>query len=336
MKNTTALALGVAFTGLLIAGAAQSGRQPDARPVGNGKIAFAQDGSIMVFDAGGDGRAQRLAHGWNPAWSPDGRTLAFADDVSSSVATLFVMNADGSDRHRFPIASGGERNVSNYGPAWSPDGTRLAFTRSVTHPRTRTGWAVDVHIVGLDGTNLHRVTTSGTAYAPTWSPDGRRLAYLGVVGAVGSSDSSSRLHVVNVDGTGDRTLLAASRAAWAPGGHAVIWPLAWSPDGRRIAFSRPARSPTTRAGASEIYVIDTDGSGLRRLTRTAARMQLPSGDVVHADSIWPAWSPDGKQIVFVSLPNRLQVMNADGSGLRRVFRARPIGRFGGVSWQPVP
>ena len=70
-------------------------------------------------------------------------------------------------------------------------------------------------------------------------------------------------------------------------------------------------------------MINPDGTGLRRLTRTT-------------DSFSPAWSPDGKQIVFLSLPNRVQVMNADGSGLRMVFRARPIGRFGGTSWQPVP
>ena len=79
-------------------------------------------------------------------------------------------------------------------------------------------------------------------------------------------------------------------------------------------------------------MINPDGTGLRRLTRTTVKRPPP----LAADNIWPAWSPDGKQIVFLSLPNRVQVMNADGSGLRTVFRARPIGRFGGVSWQPVP
>ena len=79
-------------------------------------------------------------------------------------------------------------------------------------------------------------------------------------------------------------------------------------------------------------MINPDGTGLRRLTRTTVKRPPP----LTADNIWPAWSPDGKQIVFLSLPNRVQVMNADGSGLRTVFLARPIGRFGGVSWQPVP
>ena len=196
------------------------------------------------------------------------------------------------------------------------------MSRVRTH---RTGWAVDVYIVDLDGKNLRRLTSSGAAYAPTWSPDGRRIAYLGVVGATDTSDASYRLHVVNADGSGDHTLLAASRATWAPGGHALIWPPTWSPDGSRIAFSRATRSRATDPPwtAFEIHVINPDGTGLRRLTLTT-------------DSFSPAWSPDGKQIVSLSLPNRIQVMNADGSGLRTVFRARPIGRFGGASWQPVP
>ena len=238
------------------------------------------------------------------------------------------MDADGGNRRRVPVAAGGKRSVSNYSPAWSPDGTRLAFTRSVTG--TRTGWAIDVYIVDLDGTNLRRVTTSGTAFAPTWSPNGRRIAYLGVVG----SSESHRLHVVNADGSGDHTLLAASRATWAPGGHALIWPPTWSPDGRRIAFSRATRSRATAPPwtSFEIYVINPDGTGLRGLTRTT----VTRPPRLSAEGIWPAWSPDGKQIVFVSMPNRIQVMNADGSGLRTVFRARPIGRFSGVSWQPVP
>ena len=267
--------------------------------------------------------AQRLGRGFDPAWSPDGRTLALTDLISPTAQTLFTMDADGGNRRRLPIAAGGKWDVSNYAPAWSPDGTRLAFTRSTLKTSTDANWRIDVYVIDVDGTNLRRLTSSGAAYGPTWSPDGRRIAYLEVVRRADGSDSSHRLHVVNADGSGDHTLLAASRATSAPGGHALIWPPTWSPDGRRIAFSRATRTRATDPPwtAFEIYVINPDGTGLRRLTRTT-------------DSLSPAWSPDGKQIVFLSLPNRVQVMNADGSGLRTVFRARPIGRFGGTSWQP--
>ena len=332
MTKTAAFALIVVFAALPAA-AAPSGRNHEALVVGNGKIVFSQDASIMQFDPDGRGPAQKIGRGFGPVWSPDGRTIALTDLISTSAQTLFVMDADGGNRRRFPIASGGKWNVSNYSPAWSPDGTRLAFTRSIATASTDSGWRIDVFVVDLDGTNLRRLTSSGAAHAPTWSPDGRRIAYLEVVGVVPSSESH-RLHVVNADGSGDHTLLAASRAAWAPGGHAFIWPPAWSADGRWIAFSRATRSPATEPdwAAFEIYVINPDGTGIRRLTRTTVKRPPP----LFAENIWPAWSPDGKQIVFVSLPNRIQVMNADGRGLRTVFLARPIGRFGGVSWQPVP
>ena len=90
----------------------------------------------------------------------------------------------------------------------------------------------------------------------------------------------------------------------------------WSPDGRKLVFV------SRRDGNAEIYVMNADGSGLRNLTRT------PS------DDLDPAWSPDGRAIAFVQkkcMPSRtrgdrcetyLYVVNADGSGLRRLTTDR--------------
>jgi len=76
---------------------------------------------------------------------------------------------------------------------------------------------------------------------------------------------------------------------------------AWSPDGARIAFV------SDREDNSEIYVVNTDGSGLSRLTHNTARDEAP------------AWSPDGARIAFASWrDNGICVMNADGSGVRRL------------------
>ena len=96
---------------------------------------------------------------------------------------------------------------------------------------------------------------------------------------------------MNADGSGKRLL---TRDAWQG--------LAWSPDGRKIAF-------VGGGGKSEIYVINADGSGQRRLTRTAGY------------EFGPAWSPDGRKIAFSRGPNgdhQVYVMNADGSGQRRL------------------
>ena len=83
------------------------------------------------------------------------------------------------------------------------------------------------------------------------------------------------LYVVNADGSGQGWLTLT-----AEGGP----PVAWSPDGLRIAFA------SMRDGNSEVYVMNADGSGQRRLTRDPAQ---DSGT---------AWSPDGRKIAFVRQP----------------------------------
>ena len=96
---------------------------------------------------------------------------------------------------------------------------------------------------------------------------------------------------MNADGSGQRNL-TRTRNALNQGA-------LWSPDGRKIAFTRNSGSDP----APEIYVMNADGSGQRRLTRSTA-----------ADLV-PTWSPDGRKIAFDG-GGPIYVMNADGSGQR--------------------
>ena len=95
------------------------------------------------------------------------------------------------------------------------------------------------------------------------------------------------------------------------------WP-AWSPDGRQIAFT------STRDADPEIYVMNADGTGARRLTTTPGR------------DAHPAWSPDGRSILFQSPREdghtRIFLMNADGSNQRAL--TRNIGFCGVPVWSP--
>jgi TolB protein len=85
----------------------------------------------------------------------------------------------------------------------------------------------------------------------------------------------------------------------------------WSPDGKRIAFM------SWRAGPTEIFMMNDDGTGQQRLTWTSV------GDLID-----PRWSPDGERIAFVHLPRGRQpggpkvvyVMNIDGIGAQRLSR----------------
>jgi TolB protein len=81
----------------------------------------------------------------------------------------------------------------------------------------------------------------------------------------------------------------------------------WSPDRSKIVFVR------ARGNDSDLYVMNADGTGVRRLAGSARRFQ----------DLYPAWSPDGRTIVFASNrfgENEILVMRADGTGLRRITR----------------
>jgi len=216
----------------------------------------------MAADGRGSRRVAALPGGeTHPTWSVDGRRFAFVSpDPSSTLGTLWVMNADGTGLHQLVADS----LLQVAAASWSPDGTQLALNGLNPSFRQRIG------VIAADGTSFQWVQGTENVLPgdpPSWSPDGRRLAY-GAYGALGSPDG---IRVVDADGANSAVLTTGY----------VIFEPSWSPDGTQLAFS----SMDTRQDSLRIRVVNVDGTARKQVTSDR-------GD-------WrPAWSPDGRFVVY--------------------------------------
>ena len=243
---------------------------------------------------------------------------------SSSYPNVYVMNSDGSGQIKLTGTKVGDTDEA-WG-AWSPDGKKIAFTIRPSFSNN-----IDIYVINPDGTcpaNLTR-TKKRAETAPSWSPDGEKIAYLR-----GSSAGSlsTDLYVMQADGANQTRLIEAGDTAEFEGSFRL---LAWSPDGKKIAFLRsttenPASSAPASAapasGPSGIYVIKPNGSGLRKLSKGLSYTGLL------------VWSPDGKKIAFAGTQGAYgggsiaYVVNADGTERRKLLSSEdPISS---LAWSP--
>jgi Tol biopolymer transport system component len=239
-------------------------------PAGD-RIAYVADDGLSVIGSGGMTQWTVEPAG-DPAWSADGRELAFA---AGEAGPIQVIGADGTARRE--VTSG----RFDHAPSWSPDGRLLVFARAV-----RAGGPESIYVVGTDGTGVRPLGLQGSA--PVWSPDGRTIAFwrrtpYGFEAAVASADGTSVRSLT-------RTRPAfSSPLRWSHDGKRLVFSLCpglgachvdvadvetgavstlatgdepvWAPNGTRIAFA--ARRGCRSAG---IFVMDADGRDVSRLT----------------------------------------------------------------------
>jgi TolB protein len=176
--------------------------------------------------------------GRDPAYSPNGKKIAFVGQGEDE--DILVMDAtDGTDQKNLtntPPVNGHE--VRERDPAYSPDGTKIVFYKESFRPHD-----VDLYTMNANRTWLKpwvkpavkQITDyRGQEYSPDWSPSGQRIVFYNE-----SSNKGLRIFTIRPDGT-DRQLVAQD-------GEDPVW----SPDGRKIAFTRDGR----------VYTVNPDGTG---------------------------------------------------------------------------
>lgn len=192
-------------------------------------------------------------------------------------------------------------------PVWSPGGDRIAYVRDFEEL-----WSMKA-----DGSGKKRLTRGlGLLASPAWSPNGRLIAF--------GADTGLGLWVIAPDGTGRRRLTKVD-----------AYEVAWSRNGRSLAF----------ASYDAAYVINADGSGLRRLVNDFTELgdepwsrdnrrilvgSAPLRPMYSVNAKGPGrkrlaegsgegtWSPSGRDIAFVHGYSQLMVMSASGSDMRQL------------------
>lgn len=181
-----------------------------------------------------------------PAWSPDGRNLAYVS-YRQGGPSVFVAS----------IYEGKSENITKgdgqaFAPTFSPDGKRIAYASNKSGN-------MDIWIANADGTNARRITTShGSETAPTWSPTGQEIAF--------TSDraGSPQLYLMDTEGLNVRRLTTVGNWNDAP---------AWNPSKE---FSEIAYTARLEAGGFDIAVIDLATRQVRQVTAGRGSCEYPS------------------------------------------------------------
>ena len=190
----------------------------------DGATILFQRQSIWRMDADG-GHKRELAPGSKPAWSRDGKRIAYVD----AAGYITTMVADGGDRRRL---------VRGTLPVWSPDGRRIAYVERRSPVR--------LMVVGADGSGARSLySTTDVFLSVLWSPDGTAV----VVAA------DDLIVLLPIAGGTERVLARDIAGLTGP---------QWSPDGSRLAFARSGRLFTMSASGGWHRRADGSAPGGRR------------------------------------------------------------------------
>jgi len=219
-----------------------------------------------------------------PSWSPNGKMIAFSSIANDGATKIWVMRENGSrERVVLTLEDQEEGSLEAVDLSWSPDSKSLLYSYR------------GIFVVPVRGGTPRLLETDGEL--PEWSPDGSKIVF-----------SRQGLWLMNSDGSGQKQLTNPSDPS----------PLdidpTWSSDGQRIAFQRGGGlrvfAGDTGVEASAIFVVNADGTGLRRVSEGRGDRE-------------PSWASSGDALVYVGPDSHLYLIGDTGSGNRRLTTTAP-------------
>lgn len=253
-----------------------------------------------------------------PAWSPDGKQIAFIHGSSEpGVSGIYLIEANGNNRHQIHTGTAG-------GLSWSPDGEWIAFHQNA-----------QIFKLHVKKGSLIKLTNEGRNFYPAWSPDGKWIAYHR---SLADKKGPAGVWIMKPNGSGKKAVFGGAFPDWHSKGNKImavvgvspysIWkqfiqsnPFSgspsdtlnavidadnrypvYSPNGQKIMFT----SQPSGGGYPQLWIMRSDDSDKMQLTENGGWI----GD----------WSPHGKWIVYTETydTGRLWLMRPDGSEKRQL------------------
>jgi Tol biopolymer transport system component len=353
------LLIALAVSALLVAGALRHPVPPPFGPAGNGLIAYADDNGAINLGDPATGTSRTIVPGPGndrPIFSPDGTRIAFLSLDASGRPNIVVVKPDGSGA--ITITTDSLTSVGHFG--WSPDSGSVVVSQGgaalQVFDATRAGTAtalgttdgsddynaqaVDLYqppdgqrvlvlrpasprpamVVSDRGGSNERVLIDAARSdysfiylgSPQWSPDGSMITF---IGAQRDAAEDYITYVMNADGTGLHPLSRSSRPINESNPQ-------WAPDGKRIAVQR--WNIDVNAGTQDVRPIT--------VIDVATGQELEVGVIpVNNGFIGWSWSPDGKSILEVPVPDEMIIVDL----ATRTTRTVPWSVASGPAWQRV-